>query len=135
MEMFTLEKISLSNFAIDGFNPVSFSLLGMMIVFVGLMIISLYIVLLPKILALPQLITKKQKQMIVDDQIKSNDCKVDRNTLLAIAVAFHIDQDFPEDDQKLTWISHGDLDSSWMSTGIAHGLSVRNHVHISRRRH
>ena len=50
---FSLSNISLDNLFNHGFNAIQFSIMGMLIVFGGLSIISIYIALLPKILGVP----------------------------------------------------------------------------------
>ena len=47
---FSFSHISLDNLFNHGFNAIQFSIMGMLIVFGGLSIISIYIALLPKIL-------------------------------------------------------------------------------------
>jgi len=139
--MFGLDKIGVHNLQIEGFDPVLFSILGMFIVFCGLSIISLYIVILPKILDLPAQYRRRKiekESKIQEDKGVSSEGSgngFDHDMLIAIATAFHLDQDFPEETQKITWKSHGDVGSAWQTAGIAHGLAVRNHVHISRRRY
>ena len=69
---FSLSNINSANLFQNGQNFISFSIMGMMIVFVGLSIISIYIVLLPKILNLPKMfaakkeIKKKEKEKILN---------------------------------------------------------------------
>lgn len=134
--MFSLNNIGLHNLKIEGFDPVSFSIMGMLVVFCGLTVISLYILILPKILAFPSwLRTRKAASKTSDYSGQDALSDKEKEVILAISVAFHLDQDFPEEDQKITWKSHGDIGSAWQASGIAHGLAVRNHVHISRRRH
>ena len=58
---FSLSNISWANLFENGHNFLSFSIMGMLIVFSGLTIISIYIVLLPKILNLPNLLTAKKE--------------------------------------------------------------------------
>jgi len=121
-------------------DPLLFSLLGMAIVFCGLVVISLYIVALPMALDLCARIRARAGRGIraagaagpaAGREAAEED---EADILCAIAVAFHLDQDFPAADQKMTWKSHGDMDSAWLKAGIAHGLAVRGHIHISRRR-
>ena len=131
-----MNSIGLHNLKIEGFDPFQFSVFGVIVVFCGLALIALYIILLPELLKLPSKLRKKRSPVTESSAAVSAEQKnSEKRVLLAIAVAFHMDQDFPEDDQKITWISHGDVGSAWQATGIAHGLSVRNHVHISRRRY
>jgi len=53
---FSFDHISFNNLFANGHNYITFSIMGMLIVFAGLTFISLYITLLPKILDLPDLI-------------------------------------------------------------------------------
>ncbi len=120
---FSLARISFDNLITPEFNAVIFSIFGMTMVFAGLFVISIYIAVLPKLLALP---SKLKKRALQNDNKESADSEQD--ILLAIAVALHLQQDFPEENEKITWKSHGDLDSPWKISGRVHGLSVRSHV-------
>ncbi len=120
---FSLANISFNNLVTPEFNAVIFSIFGMAMVFAGLVVISIYITLLPKILALPARLKKKSAQVSQEES-----ASVEQDVLLAIAVAFHLQQDFPEENEKITWKSHGDLDSPWKISGRVHGLSVRSHA-------
>ena len=119
---FSLANISLSNLITPEFNGVLFSIFGMAMVFSGLIVISIYIALLPRILALPAKLKKKAGAR------QGEGASTEQDILLAIAVAFHLQQDFPEENEKITWKSHGDLESHWKISGRVHGLSVRTHV-------
>ncbi len=59
---FSLNNISWANLFVNGQNFISFSIMGMLIVFSGLSIISIYIVLLPKILGLPRLLRAEKER-------------------------------------------------------------------------
>ena len=59
---FSLSNISWANLFENGHNFISFSIMGMLIVFSGLSIISIYIVLLPKILNLPRLLRAEKER-------------------------------------------------------------------------
>lgn len=119
---FSFANISFSNLITPEFNAVLFSIFGMAMVFSGLLVISIYIAVLPKLLALP---TKMKKRK---GKIKEEFPASEQDILLAIAVALHLQQDFPEDNEKITWKSHGDMDSPWKISGRVHGLSVRSPV-------
>lgn len=119
---FSFAKISFSNLISPEFNAVLFSIFGMAIVFAGLLVISIYIAVLPKILALPARMKRRKSE------IKEGCSSTEQDILLAIAIALHLQQDFPEDNEKITWKSHGDMDSPWKISGRVHGLSVRSHV-------
>lgn len=134
MDAFSLKNIGLANFQLEGFEPVAFSLMGMLIVFAGLTLISLYIVALPKLLTLLARL-RRGRRVAGGNGAEPDLAAAEKEILLAVAIAFHLDQDFPENNQMVTWVSHGESESAWQATGIAHGLAVRNHVHISRRRY
>ncbi|MEN8256383.1 MAG: OadG family protein [Thermodesulfobacteriota bacterium] len=119
---FSLAEISFDNLITPEFNAVFFSIFGMIMVFAGLFVISIYIAVLPKLLALPS----RLKKRAVKNKEESE--PVEKDILLAIAVALHLQQDFPEENEKITWKSHGDLDSPWKISGRVHGLSVRSHA-------
>ena len=97
--------ISFDNLFVDGFNAITFSMLGMSIVFCGLIIISLYIVFLPKLLqklgldapkgANPNTCTQKTKF-----KTESNE---DEDMVLAIAIALHLELNSGS-NQKITLI-------------------------------
>ncbi len=118
---FSLANISFSNLISPEFNAVLFSIFGITMVFAGLVVISIYVSLLPKILALPARFKKKTATP------KEEPASSEQDILLAIAVAFHLQQEFPEENEKITWKSHGDMDSPWKISGRVHGLSVRTH--------
>ncbi len=121
---FSLAKVSFNNLFTPEFNAVVFSIFGMTMVFAGLIVISIYIALLPKILALPSSLKKRASKG--KNELAS--AETEEDILLAIAVALHLYKDFPEANEKITWKSHGDIDSPWKISGRVHGLSVRTHV-------
>ncbi len=126
---FSLDQISFSNLNSPGFDAVWFSIFGMAVVFGGLVVISLYIVVLPHLLALPAKFKKKKNTVEVDACHEQDQSEQD--ILLIIATAYHHSQNFPEENEKITWKSHGDMESPWKITGRVHGLSVRNHVGVN----
>jgi Na+-transporting methylmalonyl-CoA/oxaloacetate decarboxylase gamma subunit len=140
MNILNLHHIGLTNFRTAGLDPVGFSIFGMAIVFCGLIIISLYIYFLPKLLGMASLFKKKMTANSaagkkIDEDISPRDAAIrEYEIITAIAAAFHLDQDFPEESQKITWLSHGLDESAWLSSGIAHGVSRRHHLHITRRK-
>jgi hypothetical protein len=119
---FSLARVSLSNLITPEFNAVLFALFGMAMVFAGHIVNSIYIALLPRLLALPAQYKKKAGRFQEDTATS------EQEILLAIAVAFHLQQDFPEENEKITWKSHGDLESPWKISGRVQGLSSRTHV-------
>ena len=122
---FSFEKIGYSNLFTADFNAVTFSIAGMVVIFSGLVFISLYIVLLPSLLRFFERKGKHVKTPV--ETVEASDFQ-EKELLLAIAAAFHLHQNFPEENQKITWKSHGDVDSPWQMSGKVHGLSQRNLV-------
>lgn len=116
----TLTNIGLHNLTQPGLDALQFSLMGMALVFGGLLIIALYISLLPRLL---QLATPKPKPGVATEKT-DNDSK-EEETLLAIATALHLHNNFPDGDERITWKSHGDMESPWLVSGRMHGLNSR----------
>lgn len=110
----------------NGLNYVSFSIMGMLIVFAGLTIISVYIVLLPKILNLPKAFTAKKEK--VQPKAVSPLPTLDQEIMLAITVALHLDQTASGKLEKITWKRHGESESGWLIAGRMRGLAVRSHL-------
>lgn len=119
----SLSHISVSNLYQNEFDAVNFSLLGMLFVFGGLVIIAVYIVLLPKLLE----IFKKKPRPTASGKCGENDHS-EKEILLAITAAFHLHQNFPEASERITWKSHGDMESPWLVSGRVLGLSVRKDI-------
>lgn len=122
---FSFTQIGTDNLFLGDFNFITFSLFGMSLVFSGLIVISLFIILLPKIVNTP-------RKSDTGTPVSGIDSLEEKELLLAIATAFHLDQDFPEENEKITWKSHGDIETSWQISGRAHGLSVRSHSRTHR---
>lgn len=118
-------NIGFENLFSADFNAVIFSLFGMGLVFSGLIIISLYILVLPKILSFFQRSTITPEAGMPGENLENRD---EKELMLAIATAFYLYQNFPEDNQKITWKSHGDVDSLWQISGRVQGMSQRSHV-------
>lgn len=124
---FSLTNMGWSNLFADGHNFISFSFLGMLIVFFGLSIISIYIVLLPKILKLPKLI--KSKKVAKQKERETGPLSVqDHELMLAIAVALHLEQTQIGEFERITWKRFGEPDSAWLTAGRMRGLAVRSHL-------
>ncbi|MBU0966105.1 MAG: OadG family protein [Proteobacteria bacterium] len=124
---FSFDHMGVANLFAGDFNAVTFSIIGMLLVFVGLIIISLYIVSLPWLLkrlgkrpARPTDAADKLAEQQTIDQ--------EKEILMAIATAFYLDQNFPEENQKITWKSHGDVESPWLISGRVQGMAQRTHV-------
>lgn len=121
---FSFDHISFNNLFANGHNYITFSIMGMLIVFAGLTFISLYITLLPKILDLPALIKIGKKGKTATELTATKDSE----TLLAIAVALHLEQTGGRNYAKITWKRHEDHVSSWLTAGRMRGLAVRSHL-------
>ena len=120
---FSIDHISFANLFENGHNYITFSIMGMLIVFAGLSLISVYIALLPKILNLPQLLKSNKEP----PEIEPVDTK-DFELLLAIAVALHLEQTSGADYEKITWKRYEDRESAWLTAGRMRGLAVRSHL-------
>ena len=114
-----LSNIGLHNLNQPGLDALSFSLMGMGLVFSGLLIIALYIILLPRLLELCQ-----PKPLKVEKG-KSAENGEEEEILLAIATALHLHNNFPDGDERITWKSHGDMESPWLVSGRMHSLTNR----------
>ena len=125
---FSLNNIGWDNLFVNGQNFISFSIMGMLIVFSGLSIISIYIVLLPKILDLPRLLrAEKEIKKKKKEKIGSLPAQ-DQELLLAITVALHLDQTSSGSFQKITWKRYSAHESAWLTAGRLRGLAVRSHL-------
>ncbi|MBU0947016.1 MAG: OadG family protein [Proteobacteria bacterium] len=116
-------NIGFHNLIQPGFNALQFSLIGLSLVFGGLLIIALYISLLPKLLEC----TQGQQAAPPAKQKTAADTQEEEEILLAIAIAFHLHSNFPEGSERITWKSHGDMESPspWLVSGRMHSLSSR----------
>jgi len=122
---FPVSHISLDNLFNQGFNAIQFSIMGMLIVFGGLSIITIYIMLLPKILGLPGQL-KSQRISIKKPAVESATAD-ESELLLAITIALHLDQTRGGQNQKITWQRHETTESAWRTAGRIKGLAVRGH--------
>lgn len=122
VDTMSLTNIGLHNFTQSGFNALQFSLVGLSLVFCGLLIIALYISLLPKLLELSQ---RQKSSPAIPETIADKD--QNEEILLAIATAFHLHSNFPEASERITWKSHGDIESPspWLVSGRMHSLASR----------
>lgn len=99
----------------------------MSLVFVGLLIISLYVLALPKALLLFNDLRNHGKAVFsTGAEAENTEDQAQEETLLAIATALFLQQDFPEEQERITFKSHGDLDSPWKISGRVRGLSMRS---------
>lgn len=117
-------NIGIHNLLRPEFNAFKFSLMGMGLVFGGLLIIALYILLLPKLLALAERKPKMQNAICTDKKCKQEEEEI----LLAIATALHLHSNFPEGEDRITWKSHGDMESPWLVSGRMRSLKSRQQV-------
>jgi len=124
---FSFDHISFANLFENGHNYVTFSIMGMLIVFAGLSFISIYIFLLPKLLSLPQMLQRGRKSKKKELEGTSSDTK-EPELLLAIAVALHLDQTSGSNFEKITWKRYEDRESAWLTAGRMRGLAVRSHL-------
>ena len=122
---FSFSNISLDNLFNHGFNAIQFSIMGMLVVFGGLSIISIYIALLPKILGVPGQV--KSKREAGKKAVEGRTADDDSELLLAISVALHLEQTRDGQNQKITWQRHNITDSAWRTAGRIKGLAVRGH--------
>lgn len=126
---FSFDHMGLANLFACDFNAVTFSIIGILLVFVGLTIISLYIVSLPWLLKrLRKSPAARPAAEAVDKVPEQQDTAQEKELLLAIATALYLDQNFPEENQKITWKSHGDMESPWLISGRVQGMAQRTHV-------
>jgi Na+-transporting methylmalonyl-CoA/oxaloacetate decarboxylase gamma subunit len=124
---FSLSNISWANLFENGHNFISFSIMGILIVFSGLSIISIYIVLLPKILDLPKRL--KAKKEIKKEKAETESLPAqDQELLLAITVALHLDQTNNGSFEKIAWKRYSDRESAWLTAARMRGLAVRSHL-------
>ena len=120
-----ISNISWDNLFENGHSFINFSIMGMLIVFCGLSIITIYIMLLPKILNLPKLLRPVKKTEKAENGSPS---AKDHELLLAIAVALHLDQTSSGSSDKITWKRYSESESAWLTAGRMRGLAVRSHL-------
>ncbi len=115
-------NIGFHNLTQPGLNALQFSLMGIGLVFGGLLIIALYITLLPRLLEFTQ---RKQSSPATTET--TADSEQEEEILLAIATAFHLHSNFPEGSERITWKSHGDVEapSPWLVSGRMDSLTSR----------
>jgi len=124
---FSFDHISFANLFANGHNYITFSIMGMLIVFAGLSFISIYITFLPKILDLPQKLKAAKKAEKEEPGFESTDTQ-DSELLLAIAVALHLDQTSGSNFETITWKRYVEQESAWLIAGRMRGLAVRSHL-------
>lgn len=124
---FSFDQVGFANLFENGHNYITFSILGMLIVFVGLSLISIYIALLPKILNLVQGIQTGRRNS-PDNPLEITPDTAESELLLAIAVALHLDQTTGSTLEKITWKRYEEQESAWLTAGRLRGLTVRSHL-------
>ena len=125
---FSLEHISLANLFQGGHNYIVFSIMGMLIVFVGLTFISIYITMLPKILNLSKLWQAGAEEFAEPRKSSAAESAEGRDfdLLLAIAVALHLDQTSGSGYERITWKRHEEQESAWLTAGRMGSLAARS---------
>ncbi len=95
------------------FNALTFSLAGLLIVFLGLVIIALYIAALPHLLLFLEFGFAKGKKKTILERSQLTEQEIDDETVLAIMIAFRLHNLSGYDEQKVTWQRHQGPKSSW----------------------
>jgi len=132
---FSFVHLSVSSLANDRFNSLEFSLIGMLVVFIGLGVIAGYIALLPKLLAW----AGHLKRRALPTAKPANGSKtepgheLDTETLLAVAIALHLDQFGSHDNRRITWKRHELWDSSWQRAGRFEAMNLHGRLTPPRR--
>ena len=128
---FNLNQIGLANLTPDGFNAVQFSIIGMLAVFCGLAVISLYIAVLPRLLLLFRSPRKTKKRSRAKRSKTAEIPKNNSNSIeifIAIAAAMHLHRSSSETNQKITWQRYDAEDSPWQTAGKIRSVAVRSHL-------
>lgn len=145
--------INYQNLFANNFNVVTFSLIGMSIVFFGLVFMAIYIKTLPSLLHLLHLEGYKQRRaqkkaakgmaytetleelqgpMPHDPSVGTDLDHSDQEVLLAIATALHLHVGNSEHAQRITWDYSGQEESPWRTSGKTHSLSTRRNIPLRR---
>jgi len=124
---FSLDHISFANLFVNGHNFIAFSIMGMLIVFVGLSFISIYITLLPRLLKLPQTLKEGDRKKKEEAGAEADEVK-NMELLLAITVALHLDQTSGSDTERITWKRFEDRESPWVTAGRMRSLAGRSNL-------
>ncbi|OFZ51381.1 MAG: hypothetical protein A2381_17865 [Bdellovibrionales bacterium RIFOXYB1_FULL_37_110] len=129
-------NMGFSNAIIDDFNAYTFSLMGMLIVFVGLVLIYLYIEFLPYFL---DFLSKRKEKIKQRARIRfkketaspkhlssANLAKENMDEImLSITTALHLEHSFLGGNQQYTW-KEDVAGSNWKIAGKINGLSRRS---------
>jgi len=124
---FSLGNAGWHNLFENGHNFINFSMMGMLIVFIGLSVITIYILLLPRILDLPARFRAGKGNESAGGEAGSGSA-MDPELLLAIAVALHLEQTHTGSFEKITWQRTGEADSPWLTAGRMRSLEIRSHL-------
>ena len=127
---------NLSSLVGTRFNALEFSLVGMVVVFLGLGVIAIYIALLPKLLLLASHLKSRALPTARPvDGTPADDTgePLDTETLLAVAVALHLHQFSSHDNSKITWKRHELWDSSWQRAGRFEAMNLHGRLSPPRR--
>jgi sodium pump decarboxylase gamma subunit len=124
---FSFNHMSFANLFENGHNYITFSIMGMLIVFAGLSFISIYIILLSKVLNRPPRPMSDGKNKKAKDAVKADHLD-ESELLLVIAVALHLHQTWGTNYEKITWNRREERESAWLTAGRMRGLAVRSHL-------
>ncbi len=117
--------MSFANMGVDnlfqqGFNALQFSLMGMMLVFSGLIIIAVYIIILPKLLNGKK---KEKKEAATTEPAAATDDQSE--IVLAVACALHLHRSMPGGSDRITITHDQDVDNPWQVAGRMNSLGMR----------
>jgi len=118
------------------FNALEFSLVGMIVVFIGLGAIAVYIAILPKLLFWVTHLKNHALETARPVNAESGGStgeRLDTETLLAVAVALHLHQFGSLDNRKITWKRHELWDSSWQRAGRFEAMNLHGRLNPPRR--
>jgi len=118
------------------FNALEFSLVGMIVVFIGLGFIAVYIALLPKLLFWATHLKNRAlgtARPVDAEEGQATGEPLDTETLLAVAVALHLHQFSSHDNRKITWKRHELWDSSWQRAGRFEAMNLHGRLSPPRR--
>lgn len=130
---FSFIKIDFSSLGAGGYAALEFSIIGMVVVFVGLTVIAGYISLLPIILNGFSQLKKKLLLAKKDGIVEKGRDDIDDETLIAMATALHLYQFSADDNRKITWERHELWDSSWQRAGRFEAMNNQGHTLAPRR--
>jgi Na+-transporting methylmalonyl-CoA/oxaloacetate decarboxylase gamma subunit len=130
MDMSTIQ-INLKNLMpTEALNPFGVAGMGVLVVFLGLSLISLCILILPRVLAFFDKEAALPSAGLVKGEAPSAVDSTEKERLLAIATAVYLQQTDGDQGQKITWQRHGERGSAWQASGrmqnfTAHGTTAQ----------